>query len=420
MEFADCGDAGDGGNREPNRRPDGPDLVTCLIADVDEVERSGASPLDRVREIALASGGEVELGPDHESDGYPPGRTLVTAVFHSAGDATHAAVGIARSVRPARMVLVTGADGRRTGQPSTRARAAALLAHVTPHQVMTVAPTAIMAGRKLPRGVELLDRGALRLGRGIPAERVYELRLGPDGEEAGDGDDVPASNLEWARRAADGFVEGFDANREVLLGAWRAAREGNPRMVLLRGECGNARTSVAADLALRVHASGGSVLHGRWDPGVGGPCQAIREALGVYADGCSGQVLRADLEGWAGEIGRLLPDVGTRIGTRLAPVPGPSPGPLEDEPVRLFEAVEAWLRAIARRRPTLLVLDDVHRADPTSLHLLDHLRHARGVLPLLTVVTVSPPDLGPGEAADAFGTLFDEPDAADLDTIDLP
>jgi hypothetical protein len=420
VEFADRGDAGHDGKREANRRPDGPDLVTCLIADVDE--SAGGSPVDQVREIALASGGEVELGPELEPGRHPPGRRLVTAVFHSAGDATHAALGIARSARPARMVLVTGADGRRTGQPSTRARAAALLAHVTQHQVMTVAPTAIMAGRKLPRGAELIDRGSLRLGRGIPAERVYELRLGPglDGEDPGDDDDLPASNLEWARRAADGLVEGFDDNRDVLLGAWRAARDGNPRMVLLRGECGNGRTSVAADLALRVHAEGASVLYGRWDAGVGGPCQAIREALGVYADGCSGQRLRADLEGWAGEIGRLLPDVGTRIGARLVPLPAAAPGAVEDEPVRLFEAVEAWLRAIARRHPTLLVLDDVHRADPTSLQLLDHVRHARAVLPLLTVVTVSLPDLEAGDSAEAFATVFDDPDAADLDTIDLP
>ena len=53
----------------------------------------------------------------------------------------------------------------------------------------------------------------------------------------------------------------------------------------------------------------------------------------------------------------------------------------------LFAEVRAFLAAVATERPTLLVLEDLHWADPSSLELLRHLAVHVQTLPLLLLVT---------------------------------
>jgi predicted ATPase len=155
--------------------------------------------------------------------------------------------------------------------------------------------------------------------------------------------------------------------------------------VVLSGLDGVGKTTLAAELSLRLHAEGALVLYGRWDQDVMAPYQAFREALGVYADRSSTEQLRADLEGWGDTIAGLLPDVGARV-RGAADLPPALLRP-EDESVRLSDAVEAWLRALTHRAPALLLLDDLHWAELPSLRLLDRLHLASSSLPLLMVVT---------------------------------
>ena len=256
------------------------------------------------------------------------------------------------------------------GPPSCSASAA-------PQQILATVSTAVMASPALPTGAELVDRGIRVLGRQQTPERIYELRSGRAGL-GGDHDDDGASNLEWARRAARGPVLGREEPLDALALAWKAALHGNRRTVLLAGEGGIGKTTVAAELALRLHADGALVLYGRWDQQALAPYQAVREALGTYAAACPTARLRADLEGWGDEITRLLPDVGARVGGVRAPLMGDPDG----ERMRLFEAIEAWLAGMARRRPVVLVLDDLHWADGSSRLLVEHLRHAPDDAPL--------------------------------------
>ena len=54
---------------------------------------------------------------------------------------------------------------------------------------------------------------------------------------------------------------------------------------------------------------------------------------------------------------------------------------------QLFAEVRAFLAAVATERPTLLVLEDLHWADPSSLELLRYLAVHVQTLPLLLLVT---------------------------------
>ena len=367
-----------------------PDVLTFLLIELDSEDRHSQSvlPGDVVTEAVRAAGGTIT--PAVEA---PP--SVVTAVFNLASGGALAAVEVARTLgRPPRMALCTGeadAPGSALGS-GPRARAAQLLRLAHPQQILVTASTAVMASPALPRQAELVDRGVRALDTTRPPERIYELR--PGSGVAGSTDDERASsNLEWARRAAHGPVLGREEPLAALEEAWKATLHGERRMVLLSGEGGIGKTTVAAELALRLHAEGALVLYGRWDQEALAPYQAMREALGSYASTCPTPRLRADLEGWGDELSRLLPDVGARIGGVRSPLRGDPEG----ERLRLFEAIEHWLDLLARRRGLLLVLDDSHWAERSSWLLLDHLRHSPGTAPRMILVTVRE-----GEALDAL------------------
>jgi hypothetical protein len=392
---------------------EGPDLVTVAL-----VRTAGTGPDEAVADVMLQAGG-TDVHPRSGDGGAP----VVSATFQRVTDAMRAAVHLAIGPRRATTsraapvaggasaVFCTGDAGASGGLagPPPADRAVALLGHARATQVLVTAPTAVLGGRSLPRGLELVDHGNLALAAGRPAERIYRLRVELD---------VPidqrigSSNLEWARRTVVGPLAGHDEPLAAVLKAWRGVLDGGSRMVLLTGESGPDATLVAAEAALRIHAEGAQVLYGRWDRWSATPHEALREALGVHADGCSSEALRADLDGWGDDIGRLLPDVAARTGGQL-------PRPAEPHVGRslLARAIESWLGCVARRRPTLLVLDDLHRADAASFPLLDALRHGRGQAPLLMLATAN---LAAGDAAssrlEAFAT---EVDGAGFDHIRL-
>ena len=68
------------------------------------------------------------------------------------------------------------------------------------------------------------------------------------------------------------------------------------------------------------------------------------------------------------ELARLAPDLFPG-----AQEPAQGPGTAEDR-FRLFDAVDRLLRRLSQDRPLLIVLDDAHWADDSSLLLLQHLR----------------------------------------------
>jgi hypothetical protein len=384
-------------------------IRTCFVAAIDGDDSDGHA--GQAREVLLRAGAaEVTVTSD---DADVPGGHLVFALFPSGGDATRAAVELIRTLAATvRMAVCTGmVDGPcPAASPPTLARE--LLGQATAGQILTTTPTVVMVSGALPPGTQLLDRGNRVLGQ--RTERTYELVVDPPPDDTGA--DAGASNLEWARRAVDGSVPGIHDHLPVLEDAWKKAVHGKRSLVVVSGDSGVGKTTLVAELALRVHAEGALVLYGRWDRDVTAAHQAFREALGVYADRCSTERLRADLEGWGDEIARLLPDVGARVGGLQAAVPT-----AYDERSRLLEAVEAWFRALTRRNPTLLVLDDVHWAEEESFAVVDHLHLASAGLPLLIVVTLSD-DLLTDEMSVALDTCpatIAALDAGDLERIRL-
>jgi AAA ATPase domain len=372
--------------------------MTILLVDVsvgpgDSPDHSGWDHLDET--VANAGGAIFERTVDLAHAG-----AIALAAFHIAADAATAAVrlaealpaaGVSRPDRPPlRIALCTGEvdptdDGYRGPAVERALQLAALPVDGT---ILVSASTAVMISHALPRGADLVDLGGLAVSE-HRHERVHELRLPATRGDGVAPDDIGASNLGWARRAAAGLVVGRDGPVELLEGAWERARRGEHRIVVVSGDPGIGKTTVAAELALRLHAAGALVLYGRWDEEALAPYQAIREALGTYAAATPKPLLRGDLANHAEDLARLLPDLGARIGgVRAALVDDP-----DAERRRLFDAVTHWLGAIAARHPVLLVLDDLQWAERSSLLLLRHVLDDPPDAPVLVVVTLRDGDV---------------------------
>jgi len=176
---------------------------------------------------------------------------------------------------------------------------------------------------------------------------------------------VPLPLIGGARPVAT-FV-GRDAHLERLRAPWVDAVGGEHRFAVIVGEAGVGKTRLAAHLASEVYAAGATVLYGRCDEEPLLAYQPFVEALSHYlrhGDWRGDDDIRAELT----ELSRLLPEAAAQPAEARPPARDPEAGRYF-----LFEAVATLLRRAARRCPLLLVLDDLHWADPPSLLLLRHL-----------------------------------------------
>jgi tetratricopeptide (TPR) repeat protein len=145
------------------------------------------------------------------------------------------------------------------------------------------------------------------------------------------------------------------------------AAAGHGSLVLVAGEPGIGKTRLADELAARARSLGAGVLWGTCWEGDGAPAfwpwiQALRE----HAARRDPSVLRRELGDGAAEVARLVPGLAGRVG-ELPPSPALEP---DQARFRLFDAVAGLLGRAGDTEPLLLVLDDLHWADRSSLSLL--------------------------------------------------
>ena len=143
-------------------------------------------------------------------------------------------------------------------------------------------------------------------------------------------------------------------------------------MVLLGGEPGSGKSRLVREFAAEAAADGALVLYGACDAEVRTPYGAFVEALDQLARATEPDELRGRLGAGGGELTRLLPELGARVGD-LRPAVEADP---DTERHRLHTAVADLLAGVTRPQPALLVLEDVHWADAPTLLLLRHLARA--------------------------------------------
>ena len=168
---------------------------------------------------------------------------------------------------------------------------------------------------------------------------------------------------------AAGRLVGRGAELARILSALDAIASGNGRTVLLFGEPGVGKTRLANEVLVRARERGAQVRVGRaFQEHTAVPYFPFTEALTFTMK--EGRLLPPDevLNRWP-ELVRLLVDAGTKQSK--------PDGQASQLPV--FRAVTAFFHALAEASPLVLLLDDLHWADSTSLSLLLYLcRHLDG------------------------------------------
>ena len=175
---------------------------------------------------------------------------------------------------------------------------------------------------------------------------------------------------------------GRQAELAVLLEALGDALAGHGRIVLLGGEPGIGKSRLADELASRARARGAEVLTGRcWEAGGAPAYWPWTQSLRSHLRTTEPEQLRAQLGAGAADLAHLLPEL-----RQLVP-DTPSAGPPDSEGARfrLFQATAEFLRRASAQKPLVLVLDDLHAADPDSLLLLQLLAREVGASRLLVV-----------------------------------
>jgi DNA-binding CsgD family transcriptional regulator/tetratricopeptide (TPR) repeat protein len=155
------------------------------------------------------------------------------------------------------------------------------------------------------------------------------------------------------------------------------------RVVLVGGEPGSGKSRLVREFAGEAAADGALVFYGACDAVVRTPYGPFVEALDRLARVTDPVELRTALGTSGGELGRLLPDLSARVGE----LPPPVVADPDTERHRLHTAVTDLLVGVGRARPMLLVLEDCHWADASTLLLLRHLTRAAGEARVLLLAT---------------------------------
>lgn len=222
-------------------------------------------------------------------------------------------------------------------------------------------------------------REELGLAPSAPTRELLESALADEAHSRSDSD---PSLEQVALPPALGVVERLPfVGRAAALGSLKdalaEARGGSRTLVLLTGEPGIGKTRLASQAARSGWKEGAIALYGRCSEETLAPYEPFVEALRHYVGEGPADLVRAQAGRGLGELARLLPEL--RGSGTEAPATG--------DRYALFEAVVSFLEAIGSERPLVLVLDDLHWADSSTLLLLRHIFRPRREAPLMIIGT---------------------------------
>jgi DNA-binding winged helix-turn-helix (wHTH) protein/predicted ATPase len=182
-----------------------------------------------------------------------------------------------------------------------------------------------------------------------------------------------------------GVMVGRERELTSLLSGLDDAASGRGRLFLISGEPGVGKTRIADEVAAAADAKRMAILVGH--------CSEHDEAVAylpfveILEDFVDREpnpdVLRAALGDQGPELARLIP----KLKSILPELPPPLDLPPTQARRHLFNCFFDFVARIASERPTLMILEDLHWADDSTLSLLDHLTQRLSDLPLMVIGT---------------------------------
>ena len=221
------------------------------------------------------------------------------------------------------------------------------------------------------KGIELVDRGRFRL-KGFP-ERWHLFEVGWR-EEA-----IVAPALV----VRTPFV-GRETERAELRRLLDQAAKGQGALAMIGGEPGVGKTRIAEELMAEARQRGMTALIGHCYEMEGAPPYIpFVEMVEAGARLFPPETFREALGDSAPEVAKLTPEL-----RRLFPdIPSPPELPPEQERRYLFNGMREFIARTGRAQALLLVLDDLHWADDSTLLLLQHIAQQLQEMPVLILGT---------------------------------
>ena len=176
-----------------------------------------------------------------------------------------------------------------------------------------------------------------------------------------------------------GMLSKMSAVRKIWLGREHEVDEleaglaelfaGRGRLFLVTGEPGIGKTRLADELGLMATTRGASVHWGRaWEAGGAPPYWPFIQVLRSVCRGLDAAELGALVGVHGTALMELMPELRPRV-----PGLASSRGQRAMDRFQLFDGVSSFLHAVATKTPQVVVLDDLHATDPSSLLLLQFL-----------------------------------------------
>jgi len=277
--------------------------------------------------------------------------------------------------------------------------AARIHALAEPQQILIGDPT-----RKRVGGLfDCLDMGDFTL-KGIPAP-VRIWRVVAESKGASRFDAVRAQNM--------APLVGRRDENESLDRLWREAREKGGRAVLLSGEAGIGKSRLVEALRQRLADQPHTELRWQCSPRhVASPLHPFAEQISLVADlaGHSGDAakvnrLMAMLSRWGQHETLDLPLLVHLLSiptTGLMSLSGLTPARQKSQTI---EALVRYVRGSLGNQPGLLVFEDVHWIDPSSLEALGRFIEALSGWPALLVMTARPEFEPPWAIGETFTVI---------------
>ena len=185
-------------------------------------------------------------------------------------------------------------------------------------------------------------------------------------------------------------IIGRGAETDALRSALAAAEDGTGGVVFLTGEAGIGKSRLASELATAARAHGVTVLTGRAVPSdITSPYRPLTEAL---LQALRGRPFPADagMAPWLPALRAVIPAV----------IPARTAEHGDHSPAVRGEAILQLLRRLAGSAALLMVLEDLHWADPDTLAVVEYLSDNLSTEPVLCVATCR------GEPAPAAAALI--------------
>jgi class 3 adenylate cyclase/tetratricopeptide (TPR) repeat protein len=390
-------------------------LFTDLVGSTELLTRLGEEAFDDLRRahfVSLQDAIGRALGQQIKTLGDG-----VLAAFDSAAHAVDCAVAMQQAVdqqaRASRVTLalrvgialgdVSFEEGDVFGSPVVEA--ARLVASAESGQILVTRVVQAVAGRRCR--ASFTDVAGLDL-KGLPDPvQVCEVGWEPLPDSTTSPSPPPAS-LGPGRPTPGGLFVGREWELAQISAALAEVKAGRGRLFVVSGEAGIGKTSLAGKAADFARGESVRVLWGRCWEGEEAPTfwpwVQIFRALRQGRDPTDPRTPAGADPTRPADLARLLPEIQQFLGPEAQ---APAQPPSDQARFRLFDAATMLIRNAAADQPLVLIMEDLHEADRTSLLLLEFVARQLHDMAVLVLATYREPeaDLIPG-VADALGRII--------------